>query len=166
MLAQVCSYKYTDANININILEGDDADCLKDFWCPQLDMGFYLAKLERIGEGGCETFSEFGDYGTFHPIDFATGDSATLTEAFELDGTLVAKSTHLDVLNNVAQDDLSGNEPDEEDYDSYNANVTHYYRDLVLVMFPSMSSNSFFKRHVKSAQGTKRRRETEVVDLS
>ena len=55
MLAQVCSYKYTDANININILEGDDrlrADCLKDLWCPQLDMGFYLAKLERIEGGG------------------------------------------------------------------------------------------------------------------
>ena len=79
-------------------------------------MGFYLAKPERIEEGGCETFSEFGDYATFRPIDFATG---------ELDGTLVAKSIHLDVLNNVVQDDLSGNEPDKEDYDSYNANVTH-----------------------------------------
>ena len=145
MLAQVCSYNYTDANININILEGDDglrADCLKDLWCPQLDMGFYLAKLERIEEGGCETFREFGDYGTFHPIDFATGDSATLTEAFELDGTLVAKSMHLDVLNNVVQDDLSGNEPDEEDYDSYNANVTHYYRDLV--SYPRLEKGVFF----------------------
>ena len=88
-------------------------------------MGFYLAKQERIEEGGCETFSEFGDYGTFRPIDFATGDSATLTGAFKLDGNLVAKSIHLDVLNNVVQDDLSGNEPDEEDYDSYNAKVTH-----------------------------------------
>lgn len=77
-------------------------------------MGFYLAKLERIEEG-CETFSEFGDYGTFHPIDFAAGDSAILTEALELDGALVAKTKHLDVLNGVVQDDLSGNEPDKKD---------------------------------------------------
>ena len=33
-------------------------------------------------------------------------------------------------------------------------------------MFPSMLSNPFFKPHVKSAQGTTRKRETEVVDLS
>lgn len=50
-----------------------------------------------------------------YPIDFAAGDSATLTEAFELDGALVAKSKHLDVLNSVVQDDLSGNEPDKKD---------------------------------------------------
>ena len=136
LLAYICDSHYPSQSLSLNTLQGNDrlrAACLKDL-CSRLNMGVYIANLERNRSGFCESShkSQYGDDdGGHHYIDTVDDDEITMEDLFSLDG----KAVSVGMIQTIEEENFiqsdAFDDPDEEDYDGQHGFVTHIFRKTV-----------------------------------
>lgn len=131
LLAHVCESIYKSPSLSLNKLEGNDrfrVAHLRDL-CSQLDMGLYIADLDRTLTGFCESrYNQDEDYDMN-----VEEDLITLTKMVDLDGNIAGGRIPLDVEDNFVASDPFGEIPDSRDFDRNHGVVTHCYRRTVSI---------------------------------
>lgn len=131
LLAHICDTTYESKSLSFDVLQGNDrfrAAYLKDL-CATLDVGLYIANLDRTLEGDCEDFCHGADYF----MSDENEDSIVLTKIFDLDGNTVGDDVALEVDDNFVASDPFEDLPDNKDVDLHHALVTHYWRKTVSI---------------------------------
>ena len=151
-LSYMLDHKYTDANLRLDHLKGQDAYLARYLQtaCLDQDFCFFLANLERTISGGCEeSYDPYDHYGgrrgynwrnedSEGSSDSETGSSAELGEFHELDdiydtslklrtfyranGQLLAKGIPIKEVD-IVQDNVFDRNPDSEDYEGFTGNA-------------------------------------------
>ncbi len=180
LLVHLCDSHYTSKSLSLNVLQDNDrrrATYLKDL-CSEIDMGLYIADLERIRCGYClSTPPSNSDEDDHHSIDEEHEDDTTLTRIVDLDGNEVARSVWLVLQEHIVQSEpFDDDDPDDEDFfEEAHGTVVHYWKRTVrsapelafsladvlqaLVLIPSTDK----KR--KEMRPNKRKRGAEIIDL-
>lgn len=135
LLAYICDTHYGSPAPSLGVLQGQDrlrAACLRDICC-KIDMGLYIANLNRTVSGFCESHhrSRYGDDDDQHYISMVDDDEITLSGMVEVNGGAVASDISLEEEEHFVQSEPFEDGPDDEDYEDYHGNVTHYYRKTV-----------------------------------
>lgn len=131
LLAHVCESIYKSPSLSLDVLDGNDrfrVEYLRDL-CSQLDMGLYIADLDRTLTGFCEScyYNQDDDY----EMGVEDEDSITLIKMVDLDGNIVGGRMALDAEDNFVASDPFDEGPDNRDYDRSHGVVTYYYRRTV-----------------------------------
>lgn len=110
------------------------AQCLSDL-SSQTGVDLYIANLERIHSGICESHpSHYGDDAD-HPISSTDEDSIIFTDFADVAGIAVKENISIDeddnIINNIIQVGPFDNGADDTDYDSNDDYTTHTYRITV-----------------------------------
>lgn len=132
LLAHVCESIYKSPSLSLNKLEDNDrfrVAYLSDI-CSRLDMGLYIADLDRTLTGFCESrYNQDEDY----DMGVEDEDFITLTKMVDLDGNIVAGRIPLDAEDNFVASDPFDEVPDSRDFDRNHGVVTYYYRRTVSI---------------------------------
>jgi hypothetical protein len=155
MLAYMIEYKYTDANLRMQQLKGNDrlrVEHLKDV-CAQNGFLVWLANIEYVIDGECldegDDWYELywkarrGEEPTCHTIQEVHEKSLGLTRVVDLDGSQITENVPLNEDDIVQQEPFSG-DPHDEDWSGPTGNqgvsATHFYHNTVSYDFSSQNS--------------------------
>lgn len=132
LLAHICDSTYKSSSLSFDKLEGNDrfrVAYLRDL-CSQLDIGLYVADLDRSLTGyGESLYKEKYHYN----MSVEEEDCITLIKMVDLDGNIVGSRIAIDKEDNfVASDPFDGG-PDSQDIDRDYGGITYYYRRTVSI---------------------------------
>jgi hypothetical protein len=137
LLVYLLDHEYTQANLKLDNLKGDDHRRVNALARIAGRSGFhcYLGTIEKTVKGGVS--GDDSDYNSWemHDIDDVTEERISVSQVFELDGTLYAEEVDIEEDDFVQAEPFEDRKPDDEDYEGWTGNegaeTTHFYRDTV-----------------------------------
>ena len=141
-------YKYPDTSIRLNTLKGMDllrAQRLSSVG-DQLGYTLYLANSEKQVHGygesdGYDTYYDDNDERSsddeVHPIIDVTEESLKLTTVVDTDGNIVVTDLNIEDENVLPWEGYEDRDPDRHEYDRWEGNSTHWFKDTVLFLIPN-----------------------------
>ena len=169
-MAYILEHQYTDANLRLNHLKGEDRLMASALMEASNDgkACVFLANLQRTVQRPCEDDGHDDHYDHYsrrnrggwgyddsdendkdededpdayrhHNIECVNEDTLELRLVVRPDGSKYATGVSIEE-ENIIQEDVFDDLPDEEDYEGYTGNagpdVTHYYRKSAFLVMP------------------------------
>lgn len=112
----------------------------------QLEFILYLANSEKQLHGytesdGYDSYSrhEYDEESTddeYHPITSVTEESLKLNIVVDVHGNMIITDLDTEEDNILPSESYEDRDPDDHEYDRYEGNCTHWFRDTVLFLIP------------------------------
>ena len=150
-LVYLLEHQYSEANIGMSRLKGQDQDRARLLIeaAQQNEFCVFLAHFQHSVTGGCEDSESgwAGGSGVTHEIWDEYDPEWKLTKVFMPDGQHLADELDIDEDDIVQSPDFEDAEPDDEDFEGWTGNegatATHFYHRTCLIVVPKSSRADF-----------------------